>query len=178
MGHNPTHPYILLGFIFSSSPSKHFGQFATPYFKLFFGLLGHFQCSKWLSCHWLSISDGHRTILMLALFVPVAAVQTGQTSRHFCQFRHTFFKPPLHWPRKDFLDIFVAQKKDFDFVLICAWAAVQTGYLYRQFCYLSRWGGVTLVDFTLACCQPNVVINCKSTLQLLPFTLSLDTSSS
>ena len=38
-------------------------------------LFGHFLCSKWLSCHWLS--DGHRNILMLALYVPVEPVQTG-----------------------------------------------------------------------------------------------------
>ena len=46
-----------------------------------------------LSLHWLC--DGHRSILMLALFVPVAAVQTWQQSRHFGQFRQTYFQTPI-----------------------------------------------------------------------------------
>ena len=79
-----------------------------------FGLIWtfwNFHCSKWLSCHWLS--DMHRNILILALFVP------GQ-----------MFKQGTHKGR---------------------------------FCHLSRPGGLLFVDFTLACCQPNVVFNHKNT---------------
>ena len=57
-----------------------------------FGLFGHFLCSKWLSCHWLS--DGQRDILMLAFFKPVAAVQTGQPSRYFGQAH--FWRPQTY----------------------------------------------------------------------------------
>ena len=46
--------------------------FQTPITWAWSGLFGHFLCSKWLSCHWLS--DWHRNILMLAFFKPVAAV--------------------------------------------------------------------------------------------------------
>ena len=74
------------------------------------GLFGHFQCSKWLSCYWLS--HGHGNILIMVLFVPVVAVQTG--------------------------------------------------YPWRQILLFFE-GGLLLVDFTLACCQPNVFTNRKYT---------------
>ena len=59
------------------------------------------------------------------------------------------------------LAIWWAQKY-FDFGLICAWVGCSNRVPIKAD-FAIFWGGLLLVDFTLACCQPNVFTNRKYT---------------
>ena len=74
----------------------------------------------------------------------------------------------------NFLDIFSAQNDCFVISylmgteIFCFWPYLSLWRLFKQgnrkgrFCFLSR-RGLLFVDFTVACCQPNVVIDRKNT---------------
>ena len=128
------------------------------------GLFGHFLCSKWFSCHWLS--DGHINILMLALFKSVAKVFWPISPHHFSN-PHNFGLEWTFWLFSVLKMIVLSlaiwwAHKYFSFGLICACGGCSNRVPIKAD-FATFKGGILFVDFTLVCCQPNGVINRKNT---------------